>query len=156
MFEGTRAIDWLMLVIEALVLILISWEGIVSEKRHRKEQRRQTTVRERVLELSRLMDKGQRIKSGVPDPAITNPQLVTPWKDSVEAWSEETNTFLAGHSSRASSSFMLVTDAVNMDSVVYSSGRQFALTGDFREFYQQFVVRLANLRRIVEQADAYF
>ena len=62
----------------------------------------------------------------------------------------------SSHSSRASSAFMLVTDAGNMDSVVSSGGRHFALSGEFREFYQRFAVRLANVRRILEQADAYF
>jgi hypothetical protein len=156
MFEGTRAIDWVMLGVEVLVVLLISYEVFVGEMRHRRERRMRLTVSNIVLELSRLMDKGRRLQSSVPDPGIMNPQVVKPWKDSVDAWTEETNTFLVSHSSRASSAFMLVTDAGNMDSVVTSGGRQFALTGEFREFYQQFVVRLANLRRILEQAEAYF
>lgn len=156
MFEGTRAIDWVMLGVEGLVVLLISYEVFVGEMRHRRERQRRLTVSNIVVELSRLMDKGRWIQSSVPDPTIMNPQLVEPWRKSAQAWTEETNAFLASHSSRASSAFMLVTDAGNMDSVVTSGGRQFSLTGEFREFYQQFAARLANLRRILEQADAYF
>jgi hypothetical protein len=156
MFEPTRTIDWVMLVVEGLVLVLILYEVVVGEIRHRGERRRRQTVGNIVLELSRLMDKGRWIQSSVPDPSIMNPQLVEPWRKSAQAWIEETNAFLASHSSRASSAFMLVTDAGNMDSVVKSGGRQFALTGEFREFYQRFAAGLANLRRILEQADAYF
>jgi hypothetical protein len=156
MFEGTRPIDWLMLVIEALVLLLILYEVIVGDIRHRRERQSRLAISKRVSELSWLMDKGQRIQTCVPDPQITNWQLVKPWIDSVQAWKEETNTFLAARSPRASSAFMLITDAGNMDSVVHFSGRQFALTGEVREFYQRLVIQLANLRRIMEQPDAYF
>jgi hypothetical protein len=156
MSEGTRAIDWLMLAIEALVLLLISYEVLAGQIRHRRDQQRRSTITERVVALSAFMDKGMRIKSCVPDPQITNWQLVKPWMDSVQKWTDETNAFLAGHSSRASSAFMLTTDAGHMDTVVYSAGRQFALFGDVRECYQRFAVQLANLRRIIEQPEAYF
>ena len=115
-------------------------------------------ISERVVELSRLMDKGQREQYCVPDSQIRDWQAIKPWIDSVAAWTEETNALLAIVSflTRIGLAFMLITDAGNMDSVVYSSGRQFALTGQVRECYQRLVVQLANLRRIMEQAEVYF
>jgi hypothetical protein len=156
MFQGIRPFDWLMFALEALVASLILYEVVVSGKRHRAEQRRQSLTNERVLVLSKLMDKGLRIKSTVPDPSGTSDfQIIQRWMDTVQAWADETNSFLASHSSRASAAFLLVTDAGNMDSVVYASGRQFILIAETRAWYQRLIVQLENLRRIMERPEAY-
>ena len=94
MFEGTRTIDWVMLVVEGLVLLLILYEVVAGERRHRAERRRRLRVSSIIVELSSLMDKGQRLQSSVPDPMIMNPQLIEPWRKSVQAWTEETIGFL--------------------------------------------------------------
>jgi hypothetical protein len=145
-----------MLVIEALVLLLILYEVIAEQIRHRTEERRESMLNERVLMLSKLMDRGLRIQSIVPDPQITNQQSIDPWFEIVRQWIDEANEFLLNHSANASAAFLLVTDAAQMDSAVYSSGRHFYVTGLVREHYQKLVVHLENLRRIMGKPEAYF
>lgn len=154
--EGTRPIDVWMFIIELLVLGLIGYEVVVGWLRHREGERRRIFLGARVSDLSKLMDKGQRIQSSVLDPSLSNMQILQPWIDSAEAWNTETNDYLGHYSPRASSAFMLVADAGNMDNVVFGSGRYFSLHGTIREVYQRLAVRLSNLRRIIEQADIYF
>jgi hypothetical protein len=154
--EGTRPVDVWMLIIELLVLGLIAYEVVSGWLRHREGERRRIFLGARVSDLSRLMDKGQRVWSSVLDPNITNFQVLQPWLDSAEAWNTETNDYLARYSPRASSAFMVVADAGTMDNVVFGSGRYFNLHGPVREVYQRLTVRLSNPRRIIEQADIYF
>jgi hypothetical protein len=141
---------WLM---EFLVLALIAYE-VVTGILHRRQARKRHLV---VLELSRMMDKGQRIQSIVPDPLITTDyQILKKWMDSAEAWATDANTFLTSHSEHAARAFSLITNSGEVDSVVLASGRHFALTGELRERYQRLIVHLENLRRIAETSEAYF
>ena len=110
--EGTRPIDVWMLIIELLVLGLIAYEVVSGWLRHREGERRRIFLGARVSDLSRLMDKGQRIQSSVLDPSITNFQILQPWLDSAEAWTTETNDYLGLYSPRGSAAFILHEQAV--------------------------------------------
>jgi uncharacterized membrane protein YqhA len=50
--EGTIPIDAVMLVVELLVLILIAYEVIVGQLRHREEEQRRLFLGEKVSDLS--------------------------------------------------------------------------------------------------------
>jgi hypothetical protein len=156
MFADTKPIDWVMLIVEVAVLLLILYEVVMGELRNRNEHKRRSRLIQIVTELSNLLDKGLRMQGCVPDPQIMNQQTCEPWLVSVREWTEQTNKALAKHSPRAAAAFMLVTDAEAMDSSVHAGGRIFFVTGHVREVYQRFVVQMANLRRIVEQPEAYF
>jgi hypothetical protein len=54
MFEGVKPFDWLMLVIETAVLLLILYEVIVGIIRHRKERRREKGLKQIVTSLSKF------------------------------------------------------------------------------------------------------
>jgi hypothetical protein len=154
--EGIRPFDWVMLVIEALVLLLILYEVIVGEIRHRRETARGAFLTERVAELSKLHSKGHRIQTTVLDPMINNPQILQPWIDSAEAWGKETDAILRKYSQRASRTFLLVTDAGQIDTVVTAHGRHFMVSGAIGGVYQRLVLQLENLNRIIENPALYF
>ena len=157
MFEGIRPFDWLMLVIETLVLLLIFYEIIAETIRRTREHRRQSSINERVVELSRFVDRGLRLQSVVPDEAITTDQrIMAKWLAGLEMWTEEANAYLLLHSPRASAAFLLTSNAGDVNYFVVSLGRQFALNGRMRESYQRLVVQLENLKRIIERPEAYF
>jgi len=138
---------------EFLVLALIAYEVIHNNLHERKESRRQPIVEA----VSKLMDKGMRIKSAVPDPQLTTDyRVIRKWMDDALAWTDETNSVLARNSPRASSAFLLITDADSMERIIFVAGRTIVLTGDVRECYQRLVVQLQNLRRIMEIPAAYF
>lgn len=157
MFGGTRPIDWLILAVDALVLLVIVYDTLADALRRRRERKKQSMLNERVVPLSRLMDRGRRIQSIVPDPSITSePRIIQNWVDSVGQWTEETNGILVANSAAASAAFLLTAHAEQMDTAVYSGGRQFFLTGAVKQPYQQLVVKLENLRRIIGRPEAYF
>jgi hypothetical protein len=157
MFEGVRPFDWLMLIIEALVLLLILYEVVAEATRRRTERQRSVFIARQVLALSRLMDHGQSLQSTVPEPQITSDyQIIQRWMDSVTKWTEGTNGFLVSQSSVASAAFLLVTDASAADNLVHRAGRSFLVGGELGRFYQRLVMQLANLRRIIERPEAYF
>jgi hypothetical protein len=157
LFDGTRPIEWVTLGVEVLVLGVIALEIFFDSRRRGAEHRKRLTINERLVDVSKMMNKGQRIQSIVPDPyGTSDPPILKRWTESVEAWVKETNSSLAQYSSRAATAFLLITDAGSRDSVVYASGRQFILTGETRECYQKLVAHLENLKRIMEIPEAYF
>jgi hypothetical protein len=155
MFEGVKPFDWLMLVIELLVLLAILYEIIKGELREKRERRRQGILDEKGRSLSRLLDKGLRIKATVIDPAITNPQLHGTWISSASAWIEETRSYLATFP-RASAAFLETSNAGSVDNVASASGRHFVVTGEVGKSYQTLILHLENLHRISERPEAYF
>jgi hypothetical protein len=156
MFENVKPFDWLMLVIEAAVLIVIVYEVVIEGVRRRAEAKRRAFIDAQALALSVLWDKGRRIQSVVPDPLlITDTRIITDWIAEVEAWTQETQSFLAV-SPRASASFLSVTDAGKVNLNIPVPGRIISLTGPPQAPYQRLVVQLENLRRIIDRPDAYF
>jgi len=154
--EGVRPFDWVMLAVEVLVVLLILYEIVISEVRSRRESKHHSFLSARVLELSKLRSKGQRIQATVLDPMINNPQIIKPWIDAARTWSEETDAALRNHSERASSAFLLVTDGGHIDRVVSAHGRHFMVTGEIGEAYKQLLLQLENLDRIINNPAAYF
>jgi hypothetical protein len=156
MFEGIRPFDWLMLVIEVLVLIVIIFAEIAGWMRRRKESRRHSFLNAKSLELSKMMDTGQRLMSIVPDPAFASPQAFMFWVQTAADWTDQVSKIMSPHSSRAVADFMLATNSQHIDAMVSAHGRNFALSGEIWETYWRLVTRLENLRRIVERPETYF
>jgi hypothetical protein len=156
MFEGIRPFDWLMLVIEALVLIVIIFAEITGWMRRRRESRRHSFLNAKSLELSKMMDIGQRLVSTVPNPSFASPQEFMLWVHSVAGWTDKVSKIMSLDSPHAVTDFMLAADSQSIDAMVSAHGRSFALSGEIWESYWRVVTRLENLRRIVERPEAYF
>jgi hypothetical protein len=156
LFSGSRPIDWVMFVIEALVLLVILYEVIAGEVRRRKEAKRRTFLDARVVELSRARDEGKRLISVVPDAGTVSAQTRQPWVKAVADWTESTEKTLAGYSPHAADSFMQPIEAQTVDVVVTAHGRTFTLCEEIRTIYAKLFIRWENLCRILERPEMYF
>ncbi len=155
MSETVRPFDWIMLAIEVLVLLAILYEIVKGELRERRELARQRILAEKGGSLSKLLDKGLRIKGTVVDPNSTHPQLHEKWIYSANIWIGEVRLYLA-NSPRADAAFIDTSNAGHVDNVAVASGRQFTVTGDVWKCYENLILHLENLRRINERPEAYF
>ena len=151
-------IDYWLLIVDVLVLLAILYFEGLAEFRHRADIRRRAFIDQKVLGLSALWDKGQRIRAIVPSSVtITEREKVPQWIAEVESWIKETESFLDGSSSRALKSFMCVTDAAKINPWVNDSpAAGFFVRGEAQAVYQRMIVQLGNLRRIIERPEAYF
>jgi hypothetical protein len=156
MFEGIRPFDWLMLVVEVLVLVIIAYEFIAEALRRRTDQKRRLFLNALVLRLSPLIDEGERIRSTAPDPLATTQYFITRWTDSVSSWTKKTEALIAGHSSSASATFMLISESQCVDDAVSYHGHHFFLSGPTSETHKALTLHLENLRRMVDRPEAYF
>jgi len=141
MLEDIRPFDWLMLVVEILVLLLIGYEvgTTVWNKR---------VVRRRMAAAVLLMRRGEEIESAVPRSGNIDVATIPLWKESVNAWITETNNFLAGCSPQAS--------AALLHNVGGGSIRYGAIAGDAHDYFVFLLARMNNLRAIMEKSDVYF
>jgi hypothetical protein len=99
MFDGVKSFDWLMLVVEILVLLLIAYE-VGTTVLHRLQTKR------RLASLFALMHRGQELQATVPGSGTADDQAIVAWKSSVEAWADDTNKILATYSPQASARFL--------------------------------------------------
>ncbi len=151
MFGDVRPFDWLMLVIEVLVLLAILWfEG--RELWHRRK------LRKRVASIVPFMEKGKQIQENVPESqSELDGKPAVAWMQSVTSWVAETDEFLLSHSRRASFAFMLIGDTNSFGGLVYlPNGYSFPVCGDVRLHYERLYYQLNNLRSIMEKPDVYF
>jgi len=164
--DGAKPIDWLILIVDVLVLMaILGFEG-VGEFRYRKERKRRSNVERIVGSLCGFMDKGQKIQREVPKPkpsfdptydAIT--RKIEEWENTVSIWSGEVHGFLQECSAREATSFILIAGTnqpANPQIVCMESGRSFPIEGSQRESYQKLAAQLSNLRSIIEKPEAYF
>lgn len=165
MFTEVRPFDWLMLVVEVLVLLLILYEVLVGASRHRRESRRRRELQDILEHLNRFMDAGKALQVTVPNTANLGLPgneylhgLVEKWVSSVKQWRDEIKTFLSVRSRQALSAFVLITDAESIDSTVHPpSDWPFVVRGELRrDIYQPLVAYLRNLQNIMEKIDVYF
>ena len=133
-----RPFDWVMLVVEALVLVLIAAEigpSLVQKMRAKKRQK----------VLFSLLVKGQGILNRAPSPFDANP--VHLWGVTVDQWSAEVTAVLAGYSEHAVASF-------NHQPQVGAPYHHIA-TGAWSH-YGKLTARVENLRNIIEKPEIYY
>jgi hypothetical protein len=140
--------------LEIGVLLLIGYEVVVGIRHRRTENRRRSLLNSMVFELSRRMSEGQRLQSTVPHQI--DQAAFRPWVETVGAWAQETGAFLEGHSMRAYSAFSTVAAVGDVRSVASSAEGSVVLLGPALQAYQGLVIRMNNLRGIIENAEAYF
>jgi hypothetical protein len=143
MFIGVRPFDWLMLVVEILVLALIAYEiAITLWRKH--------VVNVRVARLFQQMSKGQELQKSAPHSLNTDSRMVAGrWVQSAREWSRETESLLASYSAQATAAFVLDTSGEMPP--WYAS-----IESSAQNQYSTLVVQLDNLRGIMEKPDVYF
>lgn len=155
LFAGARPIDWLVIGIDALVLIVIACEWGIGELRLRADRKERKRIAAIVADLSGLMDKGQKVRDEVASP--DQPEQIPVWQTRAETWSQETDKFLSDRSPRASAAFRLIVGSGMMGQIVRtSSGKTLFLDHHLRYSYEGLVGQLHNLRGIMEKPEAYF
>ena len=136
-FAGVKSIEWIMLVLEALVLILIAYEvahNVITERKRRKAIKAAVTM---MTEGAFLQQRASSLRD----------EDVQSWLQDVKRWSVDTSGKLDRFSTQASSAF----------SFVEAEERSFArVHGDANRAYCDLRMRVEMLRRIMENPDAYF
>lgn len=130
-FGEVRAIDWIMLVVELLVLFLIAYEVLYNVLHQRKVRKALKVVVAAMTDGAFLQQKHQRAID------ITNQDQVTVWANEVFLWTKKTEKNIHAYSEQAASSFAYVVSQ----------------SGGLRAELDQ---RIEVLRRIMENPDAYF
>lgn len=96
MFSDVRPFDWLMLVIELLVLLLIAYEVIPGFWHKRR-------VKRRLKALSTLVSEGQLLEDSAPSQS-DDQTVVVKWTNDVTTWDRKTNETLVCFSKQAAAS----------------------------------------------------
>jgi len=136
--EGIRPIDWVMLVVEVLVLAPIAVEIAPALVHKIKAKKRQKV-------LFSLLVKGQSILNRAPNAFEQTP--VHAWGLSVDQWSKEVTAVLAGYSEHAVALF-------NHQSQVGMPFHHIA-TGAWPH-YGKLSAQVENLRSIIEKPEIYY
>jgi hypothetical protein len=142
MFEGSRPIDRVMLVIELLVLVLIAWEVGVGILERCEAKKRRKIVEQRRNEMRDAMVEGQRLLQTVPK--LMEP--IAKWASDVDAWERETQELLRSYSAQAETAFLIDTSFVPSTIGAIPDPRR----------YGKLMMRLQNLRAIIEKPEVYF
>jgi hypothetical protein len=137
--EGSRAIDWWMLVIELLVLIVIAGEALLA-------LRNWCNKKNKVAKIFELMAKGQQLQASAP--TQQEAQLVGEWVGLVGTWQTKTNDFLRTCSPQASAAFFANFDVPTVHFAHIATGAH--------DYYITILVRLKNLRNVMEKPDTYY
>ena len=151
LFEEIRPFDWIMLVVEVLVLILIAveifvftgpewWHGIQAKKKASK--------------LFPFLAQGEALRNLISE----NPnQDHNQQRENILKWDRETQEFLTKLSSRALSTFRHVAHVSETDrGILTPSGQFYPASGLFGDAYQMLQARLDNLQKIIEKPEVYF
>jgi len=150
LFADARPIDWLLLIVDFLVLVAILWFEL-PEWWHKHKGKKM------VSELAPLLEKGKELKTSVP--YLPNPQweVTSKWFEDVRAWDSDTQSLLAKHSSQALSAFTHIAHVRETDrAIVTPHGDMYPVVGHCGDVFQVLQAKLDNLQRIVEKADIYF
>jgi hypothetical protein len=147
MFEGARAIDWVMLVIEALVLILIAYEVVIAHLDRRGARMRKQATDRRSEAIRELVSKGHVLLASAPRFG-ENDMIVAKWKDSLRDWNVEVQTLLKSYSSQALASYN--------QGIPKSASFPGLAAGNVQGDYSFLLMRLDNLQNIMEKPDVYY
>jgi hypothetical protein len=149
MVEGVRPFDWLMLVIEAAVLLLIAWEIGRDIWRKRK-------VRSLLNTAFDFVQRGQKLQALSPQGTYGpegphGPQFTPAWINLVKTWNQEVVNFMETCSPQARWSFLNDTS----DGAAHAH-QALAVPPEAQWWYRTMLTRLDNLQKIAENPDVYF
>jgi hypothetical protein len=144
LFEGARPIDRTVLVVDLLVLLVIVIEYGHSLLRERKKGQRELQRRRRLEFVRQAMSNGQELQRKAP--YVHAPNLdVAEWKHSVNSWVQNTQTLLRSYSAQAEASFLHDPHSIPANYPTLATHE-----------YHLLVIRLNNLRGIMEKPEVYF
>jgi hypothetical protein len=138
MFADSRPVDFVMLVIEFLVLAIIAIEFGSAFRNKRRTKRRLEAIRD-------AMSEGQALQMAAPR-GIGATEGSQNWAAAVNAWIAQTHKLLQSYSVQAAASFLHDAGGVG---TTYPS-----LVDSYN--YAVLVARLNNLRGVMEKPDVYF
>lgn len=149
-FEGTRAIDWIVLGVDVLVLfVIVLFEG--PEWWHKLRAAKKVKI------LIPLLERGRQIKSSIPYQLQENSPQLSEWAETAKSWWMSTEAVLAELSPRAATAFTHLLNFDSADRVAMDrSGRPYHLSGYAGDMYQSLQLKLGNLQRIIENPETYF
>ena len=141
MIEGTRPIDWLMLVIELLVLLLIAAETIVQLWNWVNKKRI-------VKKLQALFARGDELEHKAPAANIPESDC-DKWIEGIVRWIGDTENYLK-ESCSAPAAISFTLDTTDFSGVHYRYVASYAHSA-----YLTLKMRLANLNSIIRSLDSY-
>lgn len=139
MSEATRPIDWWMRTIELLVLVVIAGEALLA-------LRRWYDKRKKDAQILVLIARGQELE-GCP-PGHTELARVDGWVQLVETWIAQTDNFLKTCSPQASAEFLSNVGRLTVSYPMIAPGAE--------PWYKMLLLRLSNLKNIMEKPDTYY
>jgi len=138
MSEAACPIDWLMLAIELLVLVVIAGEALLSWRSWRGKCKKRAQI-------LALISKGQVLERCPPN--FNEVARVNEWVQQVGSWAKETDNFLKTCSPQASAEFLSNLGVSPLSYPQMAPGAEL--------WYKTILVRLSNLRNIMEKPDTY-
>jgi hypothetical protein len=135
--------DWVLLVVEFLVLAIIAYEAGKAGWRSRQNRRKRA-------EIYALLGKGHSLQGNPP--SIHEIERVAQWNHQVELWISDTRVYLGKQCSPQASLVFLS----NMGPLPEPFHMHVDIAPGARQAYSKLLVRLANLTRVLEQADTYY
>jgi hypothetical protein len=142
MFAGTRPIDWVMLVVEILVLAIIAAEAIHGILRF-------VHVRNIRRKLIGFIIEGQDLQATAPHGRIVvGDSSVVQWIKAATAWTTSVTVFLQAKCSRQAVATFLYYHS--------ESSPTGQVAGSPDTVFTNVSVRLKNLREIIQNPEVYF
>jgi hypothetical protein len=147
MFGDIRPVDWIIIVIEVLVLALIAYE-VVHDIAHRwKIRRRVKFVVGLIFEGVDLQQSLFKLQQSTTD-GVVPADTIAAWTEAVNNWTQKTIDRLQRYSVQAGYSFAHI---VSKPSSVYTG-----VPKGTSDIYGDLAWRINALRKIMENPDAYF
>jgi hypothetical protein len=138
--DGARPIDWIIVAVDFLVLVAILWLEFPEWLHKRKVQRRKRKLFE-------CWATGQTLQTSVP--VRYGPENMASWLLSFRNWNNETHILLRNYSPEAAIAFFHETTRDAPPDSYHDVADQ------ARESYRRLLIRLNNLKTIMENADGY-
>jgi hypothetical protein len=155
LFDGVRPFDWLMLVIEVMVLVFVAYEVIAGFIHGREVRKRQRELESRIHRTNQFVSQGQLLQKTVVrdgrdvDRTASLFKSALQWRSDVASWIMDTNGFLKECSTQASAKFL-------DDSLTFTfRDTSNKYCPETEASYETVNRRLNNLQSIVQNPLAY-
>lgn len=158
MFEGVKPFDWLMLGIEAAVLLFVAYEVGVTITNQIRGGIYRRRLRRITADLRGFLSSGNMVRNKVPSWSDGLHGHTQPWAESAQLWITDVEKYLTDVSpDRGLVEFrhtpiLALEQRRHMD----EHGRIWHISGGIGDIYQQLSIRLDNLHRITLRCEDYF
>jgi hypothetical protein len=156
MFEGVKPFDWLMLGIEAAVLLFVGYEVGVTITHQIKGVRYRRKLRGIAADLRGFLTSGNLIRQEVPSWLDGVHGHGIAWAESVQSWIANAEKYLAEQSpDRALVEFRHIA-VFTQEQRRHMDEQGRTISGSLGVIYQQLTTRLDNLHQIALRCEDYF